>query len=67
KHHSYLRGVAASGNRNWGQAFAKSATTISQTYNVPVIHTFELFGTTNDVSQFIKRFEELKSHELLYA
>ncbi|MGL4522240.1 MAG: class Ib ribonucleoside-diphosphate reductase assembly flavoprotein NrdI, partial [Bacilli bacterium] len=46
---TFIRGVAASGNRNWGQAFARSATHISEQYNIPVLHTFEMFGTKKDV------------------
>ena len=45
----YLAGVCASGNRNWGANFAKSADVISKEYNVPVIHKFELQGLGRDV------------------
>jgi protein involved in ribonucleotide reduction len=47
-----LVGVAASGNRNWGEKFAKSADLISDHYNVPVISKFELSGTFGDVERF---------------
>lgn len=46
-----LLAVAASGNRNWGQNFAKSADIIARMYQVPVLHKFELSGTENDVIQ----------------
>lgn len=46
---SLLRGVASSGNKNWANNYAKSADTISQKYNVPVLLKFELSGTKNDV------------------
>lgn len=52
KNYRFLRGVAASGNRNWGDAFARSADRISELYQVPVITKFELSGTTRDVTQF---------------
>ncbi|GIO08482.1 protein NrdI [Brevibacillus reuszeri] len=50
--HSLLRGVSASGNRNWGASFAKSADTIANLYGVPVISKFELSGTGRDVEHF---------------
>jgi len=45
----YLRGVAASGNRNWGENFARSADRIAAAFGVPVLHKFELSGTAADV------------------
>lgn len=45
-------GVSASGNRNWGDSFAKSADTISERYGVPVLYKFELSGTKRDVDNF---------------
>ncbi|WEK55993.1 MAG: class Ib ribonucleoside-diphosphate reductase assembly flavoprotein NrdI [Candidatus Cohnella colombiensis] len=47
--HSRLKGVVASGNRNWGDGFAKSADRISELYSVPVLGKFELSGTQRDV------------------
>jgi protein involved in ribonucleotide reduction len=52
KNYQNLVGVAASGNRNWGESFAKSADLISNHYNVPVISKFELSGTFGDVERF---------------
>ncbi|AWB43557.1 class Ib ribonucleoside-diphosphate reductase assembly flavoprotein NrdI [Paenibacillus sp. CAA11] len=52
KNHQRLLGVAASGNRNWGDKFAKSADLISQQYDVPVIAKFELSGTWGDAERF---------------
>lgn len=49
---AYLRGVAASGNRNWGANYTKAADIISAQYNVPIIHRFELAGTDEDVRKF---------------
>ncbi|MEK4678235.1 class Ib ribonucleoside-diphosphate reductase assembly flavoprotein NrdI [Bacillus sp. FSL K6-2944] len=46
-----LLAVAASGNRNWGQNFAKSADIIARMYQVPVLYKFELSGTEKDVIQ----------------
>lgn len=52
QNHSFLRGVSASGNRNWGSSFAKSADAIANEYGVPVISKFELSGTGRDVDHF---------------
>jgi len=54
KNGSYMRGVSASGNRNWGTSFAKSADTIAMMYDVPVISKFELSGTNSDVQRFVE-------------
>lgn len=52
KNHRWLRGVSASGNRNWGPAFAKSADLVSNQYGVPVVCKFELSGMSRDVELF---------------
>ncbi|AJY74064.1 class Ib ribonucleoside-diphosphate reductase assembly flavoprotein NrdI [Paenibacillus beijingensis] len=59
---AYLRGVSASGNRNWGTGFAKSADTLSQRYRVPIVCKFELSGTTRDVEHFMKEVEPLAAY-----
>ncbi|MBH5317015.1 class Ib ribonucleoside-diphosphate reductase assembly flavoprotein NrdI [Paenibacillus sp. GSMTC-2017] len=60
--HEMLRGVSASGNRNWGQGFAKSADTISQKYDVPVILKFELSGTSLDTQHFVERVQAIEAY-----
>lgn len=45
----YVRGVVASGNRNWGQNFARAAEVLSVRYGLPIAHKFELSGTQRDV------------------
>lgn len=62
KNRTYLRGVSASGNRNWGQSFAGSADTLSQRYEVPVICKFELSGTSRDVEQFMREVQPLAAY-----
>ncbi len=47
-----LRGVAASGNRNWGPNFAKAADLITEMYDVPLLLRFELAGNDEDVRNF---------------
>ncbi|CAH1211707.1 MULTISPECIES: class Ib ribonucleoside-diphosphate reductase assembly flavoprotein NrdI [Paenibacillus] len=59
---SRLQGVAASGNRNWGDGFAKSADTISALYDVPVLTKFELSGTKNDVERFVQGVQAIAAH-----
>lgn len=55
-------GVSASGNRNWGTNFAKSADTIASRYQVPVISKFELSGTMKDVERFIEGVDRIAAH-----
>lgn len=56
KHHKNLIGVASSGNRNWGShLFGKMADTVSQRYDVPIIHKFEMSGIQGDVKIFKER------------
>ncbi|BFH65776.1 class Ib ribonucleoside-diphosphate reductase assembly flavoprotein NrdI [Paenibacillus azoreducens] len=57
-----LRGVSASGNRNWGPGFAKSADTISDMYHVPVITKFELSGTSQDIETFVERVRTIEAY-----
>lgn len=52
KNHANLIGVSASGNRNWGEGFARSADLIAKLYRVPVLSKFELSGTKLDVERF---------------
>ncbi len=52
--HKNLIGVSASGNKNWGDNFAKSADKIGEMYGVPVISKFELRGRQDDVVTFIE-------------
>jgi protein involved in ribonucleotide reduction len=59
--HVMLRGVSASGNRNWGPGFAKSADTISSKYDVPVILKFELSGTNQDRENFVERVRAIEA------
>jgi protein involved in ribonucleotide reduction len=52
RNHPRLKGVSASGNRNWGESFARSADRIAEMYGVPVLGKFELSGTQRDVDNF---------------
>ncbi|AWI85433.1 class Ib ribonucleoside-diphosphate reductase assembly flavoprotein NrdI [Alloyangia pacifica] len=46
-----LRGVIASGNRNFGETFALAGRVIAQKCNVPLLYSFELAGTTKDFAR----------------
>ncbi|MFC6117972.1 class Ib ribonucleoside-diphosphate reductase assembly flavoprotein NrdI [Macrococcoides bohemicum] len=58
RYHHHLAAVVGSGNRNWGQNFAKAGDTISVTYHVPLLMKFELHGNNRDVELFNKKVEE---------
>jgi protein involved in ribonucleotide reduction len=62
RNHRLIRGVAASGNRNWGTSFARSADTISDQYKVPMLAKFELSGTTRDLELFRNGVESIATH-----
>jgi len=62
--HPYLKGVAASGNRNWGHNFAISAEIVAKKYRVPVILKFELAGMKKDIELFIKGVEDIEVHRI---
>jgi protein involved in ribonucleotide reduction len=59
----HLRGVAASGSRNWPK-FAHAADIISSRYSVPIIHKFELAGGPSDVQHFLERVKGLELHRV---
>lgn len=61
--HSFMLGVSASGSKNWGFSYAKSADIISEMYNVPVLTKFELSGSPSDIEKFIKKARELDGQE----
>ncbi|GGD46552.1 class Ib ribonucleoside-diphosphate reductase assembly flavoprotein NrdI [Paenibacillus nasutitermitis] len=60
--YNYLVGVSASGNRNWGEGFAKSADRIAERFAVPVISKFELSGTSSDIEYFRKAVSGIALH-----
>ena len=62
RNHGKLVGVSASGNRNWGEGFARSADHISKQYGVPVINKFELSGTRQDVERFLMGVNAVASY-----
>jgi protein involved in ribonucleotide reduction len=62
RNHRHLIGVSASGNRNWGERFARSADRIAELYGVPVLSKFELSGTRQDVERFMREVSVVAAH-----
>lgn len=60
RHSKYLKGVISSGNRNWGENFAKAGDVIAEKYNVPLIMKFELRGGQKELNQFNERMEKFE-------
>ena len=48
---SYIRGVIAAGNTNFGEEFARAGDIISGKCAVPYLYRFELMGTDHDVTR----------------
>lgn len=46
----HIRGVAVSGNRNWGSNFARAGDVLAERYGLIVVHRFELAGTARDIA-----------------
>lgn len=47
---SFLRGVMAAGNTNFGEAYGLAGRLISRKCQVPFLYKFEVFGTPDDVA-----------------
>ena len=62
KNQAHLKGIASSGNKNFGTYYAVSADVIARTYGVPIVSKFELSGTQTDVSLFIERLMDIETH-----
>ena len=62
-----LVGVVGSGNRNWGVNFCRGAKTIAQSYNVPLLHTFEMSGLNEDVEIVKREVQKLEERMFLSA
>jgi protein involved in ribonucleotide reduction len=46
-----IKGVIATGNRNFGATYAVSGRIIADKCNVPLLYSFELAGTETDISR----------------
>lgn len=49
RHRGLIRGVIASGNRNFGAAYALAGSIIAKKCQVPFLYRFELMGTPQDI------------------
>lgn len=47
---SFLRGVVATGNTNFGAGYCLAGDIVAEKCHVPVLHRLELLGTPEDVS-----------------
>lgn len=53
--------VVGSGNRNWGEEwFCYSAKTISQVFDVPLLHVFENSGFQSDAEIVTEKIKQIK-------
>lgn len=52
--------IASSGNKNWGDNYAKSADIISKQFNLNYIFKFELQGTKKDIEKFESWITKIK-------
>ncbi|MCA1027064.1 class Ib ribonucleoside-diphosphate reductase assembly flavoprotein NrdI [Cytobacillus kochii] len=56
----YLKGIAASGNRNFGDDYCLNGKHLSQKYSRPLILMFEFSGTSQDLVRFKKEVENIE-------
>lgn len=59
KNRSFIRGVIAGGNRNFGQFYAYAGDVIAARCHVPCLYRFELMGTEDDVVKVRNGMEKL--------
>ncbi|RKQ41591.1 class Ib ribonucleoside-diphosphate reductase assembly flavoprotein NrdI [Enterobacter sp. R1(2018)] len=62
-----LRGVIASGNRNFGEGFCRAGDIIAQKCRVPYLYRFELLGTDQDIENVRKGVSEFWQRQKLSA
>lgn len=55
----HLKGVIASGNLNFGNAFCGSADLISSKYGVPIIDKLDLRGNKDNIIHIVKEYERI--------
>ena len=53
-----IRGVIASGNRNFGEAYGRAGDVIARKCGVPWLYRFELMGTQSDIENVRKGVTE---------
>ncbi|PST90276.1 class Ib ribonucleoside-diphosphate reductase assembly flavoprotein NrdI [Photobacterium jeanii] len=58
-----IRGVIASGNRNFGHLFAQAGDIIASKCHVPILYRFELSGTASDVATVRRGITQFWHHQ----
>jgi len=56
---NWIRGVAGSGDREYGDSYCLAATSIADQYGVPVLLLFEQDGSDQDVHAFLEALESI--------
>jgi len=56
---AFIRGVVASGNRNFGEFYAYAGDVIAARCKVPFLYRYELMGTDDDIENVKSRIEAL--------
>lgn len=54
KNLSYIKGVAVSGNKNWGTNYGAAGDKIQEQFNIPLILKFEALGMKEDIEYLRK-------------
>ena len=55
----YLKGFVGSGNMNFGDDFCFNAKDLAKKYDRPLLMTFEVSGTTQDIAKFKEEVEKI--------
>ena len=63
----HLRGVIASGNRNFGDTYAMAGDVVARKCGVPVLYRFELAGTDTDVARVRQGLDRFWTTQCLTA
>ena len=58
----YLRGVMGAGNSNFGAQYNIAARKIAAKLDVPLLYTFEIMGTKEDVARVNEGLDEFWTH-----
>lgn len=67
RNRGFLRGVIASGNRNFGTTFARAGDVIAAKCSVPVLYRFELAGNDMDVARVLDGLDKFWKTQLSTA
>lgn len=59
EHRKHCLGILAGGNKNFGGHFVLAGRVLSDMLNVPLIHSFEVSGTRNDVREAREKIDRI--------